>query len=61
MAKEYIGDGIYAEITSYDTLLVTTSDGEHTTNTIVFGPIELEALNAFVKRVMESETTCRSE
>ena len=44
--KTYLGDGAYVEIGSYrGEVILTTSDGLTTQNTIVLGPTELAALD----------------
>lgn len=49
--KDYLGDGVYAEITGYGDLVLTTSDGERNTNRIVLEPEVLAALLRYVERV----------
>jgi hypothetical protein len=47
--KEYLGDGAYVETGSYmGEVVLTTSNGIRTTNTIVLGPGELKVLSEFI-------------
>lgn len=43
--KEYIGDGVYAEIDQFRDLVLTTENGIEVTNRIV---LEMEVLHDFV-------------
>lgn len=53
IGKHYLGEGAYVEFDGYSYVL-TTENGISVTNTIVLGPIEYEALVAFVERVAEA-------
>ena len=48
--KSYLGDGVYVDHNETE-LILTTSDGYETTNVIVLGMNEWEALEAYVKRI----------
>lgn len=50
--KTYLGDSVYAEFTGYD-IVLTTSNGEETTNKIVMEPEVLTALFDFVQRIKD--------
>lgn len=43
--KQYLGDGVYADVSGYR-IVLTTEDGERITNTIY---LELETLEALLK------------
>ena len=47
--KEYLGDGVYAEIRPYH-LVLTTENGIDTTNEIFLEPEVLDALQRFLER-----------
>ena len=47
MAKEYLGDGVYAEVEEGQ-LVLTTENGYETTNRIVLEPEVLSAFFAYV-------------
>lgn len=49
--KDYLGDGVYAEVTEYGDLVLTTSDGIRDTNRIVLEPEVLAALLRYVERI----------
>lgn len=50
--KEYLGDSIYIEEGSYKgELILTTENGFGPSNTIVFGPAEMDALFNYVNKV----------
>lgn len=49
-AKAYIGDGVYAEITEYDDLVLTTENGISTTNRIVLEPEVFGSLLKYLER-----------
>ena len=54
MEKRYLGDGAYVEVGCYPgEIIITTSDGIRTTNTIYLGPNEIVALGQFVEAVAE--------
>lgn len=46
--KVYVGDGVYAEFTSYE-LILTTENGIEVTNTIVLEPSVLDSLIRLVE------------
>ena len=48
MPKEYLGDGVYAEIDKFGDLVLTTEDGINITNRIVFEPPILQALLEYI-------------
>ena len=49
MAKQYLGDAVYAEYSTYgNTLVLTTEDGISVTNCIIFEPETLSALLNFI-------------
>lgn len=51
MNKEYIGDGVYAEVEpSLGALVLTTENGVEVTNRIVLEPDVLEALEKYIER-----------
>lgn len=52
MHKEYIGDGIYAEVQD-DVLVLTTENGIEVTNTIVVDISNYDALLNYMKRYRE--------
>jgi hypothetical protein len=48
MAKQYLGDSVYADFDGYYVVL-TTEDGIKTTNTIYLEPTVTAALEAYLK------------
>lgn len=52
--KDYLGDAVYVEYDGYHVIL-TTSDGINTTNTIMMEMETLAALARFVERVKEAD------
>lgn len=50
--KFYLGDGVYARIDDLGSLILTTEDGYHATNTIY---MELSVLNALINYVKRSK------
>ncbi len=50
MKKEYLGDSVYAQITTFGELCLTTENGSAATNTIILEPEVLQALLDYVKR-----------
>ena len=54
MAKEYMGDSVYAEITEDGTLIVTTENGCGPSNTIMFEPEVFAAMTRYVTRYIDS-------
>ncbi len=51
--KEYLGDGVYAEIPCHGTILLTTENGISMTNEIALEPEVLRALTDFIQRYKE--------
>jgi len=49
--KEYLGDGVYAEMDRYGSLVLTTEDGIRATNRIVLEPEVLIALSEYLERL----------
>lgn len=52
MNKEYIGDGIYAQVDG-DALVLTTENGIQETNRIVIEIDQYDALQSYLKRYRE--------
>jgi len=52
--KEYIGDGVYAELSPYGDIVLTTENGFEATNTIVMEHQVLRAFDEFRKRVEQA-------
>ena len=48
MHRVYLGDAVYAEEDEAGRVILTTENGEQTTNTIVLEPETLEALQAYL-------------
>ena len=48
--KEYIGDGVYAELDEFNSIVLTTENGIQTTNSIVLEPAVMQSLLDFYKR-----------
>ena len=48
MTKTYLGDGVYAAIDRFGTVMLTTEDGISTTNAIVLEPDTYDALERVV-------------
>ena len=60
--KEYLGDAVYAAWEEDRlSIVLTTEDGLRATNTIVLEPEVSDALNQWIKRVMEQRTQARRE
>lgn len=54
--KEYLGDGVYAEIDAgLGGIVLTTSDGLEVTNKIVLEPEVLAALEDYLRRLREDK------
>ncbi len=49
MKKEYLGDGVYAELDSWNSLILTTEDGFGPSNRIVLDPQVIAALNHYLE------------
>jgi hypothetical protein len=49
--KEYLGDGVYAEMHEHGRLVLTTEDGFCATNIIILEPKVLNALNQYLERL----------
>lgn len=58
--KEYLGDGVYVEISPYGEVILTTENGYETTNTIALEDSVWSNLQMFIKRytkrIAEEET-----
>lgn len=52
-SKEYLGDGVYADIPCPGTIILTTEDGISTTNEIVLEPEVISAFENFIQRNKE--------
>ena len=53
MAKQYLGDGVFAEFDSATlNVILTTENGERETNRIVMEPEVLDALGRFTQRAI---------
>lgn len=48
MDKVYLGDGVYVYFDGYS-IVLTTEDGVHITNTIVLEPDTLQAFNEYLE------------
>lgn len=48
--KDYLGDGVYAEVDGIGRIVLTTEDGISATNTIVLEPEVMTALLEYLKR-----------
>ncbi len=48
--KEYLGDGVYAQYTSYGDIILTTEDGIRQTNRIILEPNVIQVFLDFIKR-----------
>ena len=55
MNKEYLGDGLYAELNDYNQLVLTTEDGITTTNKIYLEPEVRDALLSYIGRTIARE------
>lgn len=53
--KEYLGDGVYAEIGGAGDIVLTTEDGIRATNTIFLEPLVYRNLVDFVSRAKRKE------
>lgn len=51
--KEYLGDGVYAEIPYPGTIILTTEDGISATNEIVLEPEVISAFETFIRHHKE--------
>ena len=47
----YLGDGVYADIDPYGSLILTTEDGIEATNRIVLDPSVVGALVTYLERL----------
>lgn len=56
MAKEYLGDSVYADVDEYGALILTTENGlpEDPSNRIVIEPPVYQAMMSFVRRHNEN-------
>lgn len=50
MNKQYIGDAVYAEVSQYGELIVTTEDGVAATNRIILEPETWRDLLAYARQ-----------
>lgn len=50
MEKEYLGDGVYADIDKYGQICLTTENGIETTNMIYLDPGVVERLTDYCTR-----------
>jgi hypothetical protein len=50
MEKIYLGDGVYAEMDEFNSIILTTSNGIMDTNRIVLEPEVLDALNKYLQQ-----------
>ncbi len=48
--KEYIGDAVYACISEFREIILTTEDGIRATNTIILDPTVRDALSDYLER-----------
>jgi len=53
--KEYIGDGVYAELSPYGYIVLTTENGFEATNTIVMEKFVLRNFDDFRKRMTNDQ------
>jgi hypothetical protein len=51
MTKEYLGDSVYAELTDYGEIILTTENGDGPSNIIVLESDTIWALNKFLLKV----------
>lgn len=49
--KEYLGDGVYIQLSPQGTIILTTEDGVSATNTIVLETEVLSKLSNYLQRV----------
>lgn len=49
-AADYLGDGVYADVSEYGELLLTTEDGVHVSNRIVLEVPVVRALLRYIER-----------
>lgn len=49
MMKAYLGDAVYASISNFGELVLTTEDGIKATNTIVLEPSVVLELESYIK------------
>lgn len=49
MSKEYLGDGVYVDITEWGEVVLTTEDGIRATNTIVMDGSVLGNLEEYLR------------
>jgi hypothetical protein len=54
--KEYLGDGVYAEVNDIPELILTTEDGISTTNTIYMETEVVMALLSYIDRLCPKTT-----
>jgi hypothetical protein len=51
--KEYLGDSVYAELTKYGEIILTTDNGDGPNNTIILESDTIWALNKFLLKVKQ--------
>ena len=54
-AKEYLGDGLYAELQDSGNIIVTSEDGIQVLNEVYFEPVILAQLIRFAKNAWGEE------
>ena len=52
--KEYLGDSVYAEFTGYGEIILTTDNGDGTSNTIILESDTIWALKKFLLKVQNA-------
>lgn len=55
--KTYLGDAVYAHISPYGELVLTTENGIEATNTIILEPQVIDALLRYLERVKEEKVS----
>lgn len=50
IVKEYLGDGVYATLTKWGSIILTTEDGILVQNIIVLEPEVIRSFNRFTQR-----------
>ena len=61
IAKDYLGDAVYAEISQFGELILTTEDGISVSNRIALDDSTLTALERFVQRARDEALAAQSE
>lgn len=57
MSKEYLGDGVYAELLHDQSIELTTENGIRTTNTVYLEPEVFESLVRFRTQELQKAQT----